>query len=156
MAGKNNTAERVRAIVERPIESFGIDLVDVEYVKEGADWYLRLYIDKPGGVSLDDCQLVHEGVTDLIDEADPIAGPYIFEVSSPGLDRPLKTERDFVRNIGQEVELSLYAPDERGKKAYTGILTACEADVVTVQTETDGLVGFPIKNLSLVKKTIQF
>ena len=116
MAGNINTAKKVRQLVEPIVESLNLELVDTEYVKEGSKWFLRLYIDKPGGVSIDDCQLVHENVIDVIDRADPIAGPYIFEVSSPGLDRPLKTERDFTRNIGEILEISLYAPDSEGKK----------------------------------------
>lgn len=157
MAGKNNTAEKVRALTENKINSLGIELVDTEYVKEGTKWFLRLYIDKPGGVTIDDCQLVHENVIDLIDAADPVAGPYIFEVSSPGLDRPLKTERDFIRNIGQEIELSLYAPDGSGKKAYTGILKGYADGKIALQSEdTSEELSFHIKELSLVRKTIKF
>lgn len=157
MAGKNNTAERVRSIVESKIDSLGIELVETEYVKEGAKWFLRLYIDKPGGVTIDDCQLVHENVIDLIDAADPIAGPYIFEVSSPGLDRPLKTERDFIRNIGQDIELSLYAPDASGRKAYSGVLKAYSDGKIILQLEdTSEEISFPVKELSLVKKAIKF
>ena len=157
MAGKNNTAEKVRTIVESKVASLDIELVDVEYVKEGANWFLRLYIDKPGGVTIDDCQLVHENVMDLIDAADPIAGPYIFEVSSPGLDRPLKTERDFIRNIGQDIELSLYAPDANGKKAYTGVLEAYKDGSVTIQLDdASEKLTFPVKELSLVKIAIKF
>lgn len=157
MAGKNNTAERVRTIVESKIDSLGIELVETEYVKEGAKWFLRLYIDKPGGVTIDDCQLVHENVIDLIDAADPIAGPYIFEVSSPGLDRPLKTERDFIRNIGQDIELSLYAPDASGRKAYSGVLKAYSDGKIILQPEdTSEEISFPVKELSLVKKAIKF
>lgn len=157
MAGKNNTAERVRNIVESKIDSLGIELVETEYVKEGAKWFLRLYIDKPGGVTIDDCQLVHENVIDLIDAADPIAGPYIFEVSSPGLDRPLKTERDFIRNIGQDIELSLYAPDASGRKAYSGVLKAYSDGKIILQPEdTSEEISFSVKELSLVKKAIKF
>ena len=157
MAGRNNTAEKVRAIVESKINSLDIELVDTEYVKEGTKWFLRLYIDKPGGVTIVDCQLVHENVIGLIDEADPIAGPYVFEVSSPGLDRPLKTERDFLRNIGQDIELSLYAPDASGKKAYSGILKEYSEGKIVLQPEdSQEELSFSIKEISLVKKAIRF
>ena len=88
-------ADTVRSLAEPVIERLnaGIELLEAEYVKEGSDWYLRLYIDKQGGITLDDCQLVSEALNDLLDEADVIKGKYLFEVSSPGLDRPLKTDR---------------------------------------------------------------
>ena len=157
MAGKSSTAERVHKLVESKIESLNIELVDTEYVKEGSRWFLRLYIDKPGGVTIDDCQLVHENVIDLIDTADPISGPYTFEVSSPGLDRPLKTERDFTRNIGQNIELSLYTPDSHGKKSYTGVLTGYMDGKLTIKPdESEEELSFIIKEISLVKKTIEF
>ena len=157
MAGSMNTATKVKQLVEPIITGLNIELVDTEYVKEGSKWYLRLYIDKPGGVSIDDCQLVHENVIDTIDQADPIQGPYIFEVSSPGLDRPLKTERDFRRNLGEIIELSLYAPDEEGKKAYEGILEDYEAGVLTLKEEnSEKTRKFNQKEISLVKKAIRF
>ena len=155
MAG--GIAAKVKELVEPVIEGLGIELVDTEYVKEGSNWYLRLYIDKPGGVSIDDCQTVHEAVNDIIDEADPIDGPYIFEVSSPGLDRPLKTERDFLRNIGEIVELSLYAKDEEGSKNYEGILAGYEDGKVTIKEEnSEKTRTFTMKTVSLVKKAIRF
>ena len=155
MAG--GIAAKVKELVEPVIEGLGIELVDTEYVKEGSNWYLRLYIDKPGGVSIDDCQTVHEAVNDIIDEADPIDGPYIFEVSSPGLDRPLKTERDFLRNIGEIVELSLYAKDEEGSKNYEGILAGYEDGKVTIKEEnSEKTRTFTMKAVSLVKKAIRF
>ena len=155
MAGGKTVTTTVKNIVEPVIEGLGIELVDVEYVKEGSSWYLRLYIDKPGGISIDDCQLVHENVTDLIDEADPIEGAYIFEVSSPGLDRPLKTEKDIKRNIGELVELSLYAPDVEGNKNYTGRLYGCTPETVTLQEEErDKTRIFNMKAVSLIKKVI--
>ena len=157
MAGNVNTATKVKQLVEPIIEKLNIELVETEYVKEGSQWFLRLYIDKPGGVSLDDCQLVHESVTDVIDEADPISGPYVFEVSSPGLDRPLKTERDFIRNIGEIVEISLYAADENGKKAYEGVLEEYKEGTITVREEnTENVMNFNLKSVSLVKKVIRF
>lgn len=97
------------------LEKNNFELVDVEYKKEGSHWYLRVYIDKEGGITLDDCQLVSEYLSDRLDEVDPIEHSYILEVSSPGLDRPLKKPRDFERNIGKEIEISLYAPIDKRK-----------------------------------------
>ncbi|MBE7056952.1 MAG: ribosome maturation factor RimP [Ruminococcaceae bacterium] len=157
MAGNSNTAKKVKQLVEPIVNQLNIELVDTEFVKEGSKWFLRLYIDKPGGVSIDDCQLVHENVIDVIDEEDPISGPYIFEVSSPGLDRPLKTERDFTRNIGEILELSLYAPDVAGKKAYEGILEAWEDGKITVKDEnSETRWTFNLKDVALAKKAIRF
>lgn len=155
--GKNSIAEKVRKLVEAEIELLNIELVDTEYVKEGTRWFLRLYIDKPGGITIDDCQIVHEKAMDIIDAADPISGPYTFEVSSPGLDRPLKKERDFARNIGQEIEISLYTPDSYGKKAYEGVLISYEdGKLVVAPKDSEEKISFNIKEISLVKKLIKF
>ena len=97
------------------------ELVDVEYVKEGRDWYLRIFVDKAGGVDLDDCQAVSEKLGARLDEADIIGGAYILEVSSPGIDRILKKDRDFVREAGKVVDVTLYAPLD-GKKFFVGEL----------------------------------
>lgn len=147
-------ADTVRAIAEPVIEKLnaGIELIEVEYVKEGADWYLRLYIDKDGGVTLDDCQLVSEALNDILDEADPVKGKYIFEVSSPGIDRPLKTDRDFERYRGTDVEVHLYAPIENSK-IFTGKLKGRENCEIII-TENGMERHFPVKDVSLVKRII--
>ena len=92
-----------------------MNLVDVEFLKEGANWYLRVYIDKPGGIAIDDCQAVSEQLSDKLDEVDPIKQSYILEVSSPGLERPLKKDSDFERFKGEQVEVKLFQPIERKK-----------------------------------------
>ena len=152
-------ADAVKEIAEPIIEGLnaGIELIEVEYVKEGSEWYLRLYIDKVGGVSLDDCQLVSESLNDILDEKDPVKGKYIFEVSSPGIDRPLKTDRDFERYKGVEVELHLYAPVENSK-LFTGKLIGRENSEIIIEED----IGkgktkerrFNTKDVSLVKRTI--
>ena len=98
----------VREAVEKPVADLGYELVDVEFVKEGPNKYLRLYIDKEGGITIDDCVAVNDVTDPIIDRLDPIDEAYIFEVSSPGLDRPLKTDRDFERNRGKKVDVSLF------------------------------------------------
>ena len=113
------------------VEQNGCTLWDVEYVKEAGDWYLRLYIDKEGGVSIDDCEAVSRAVSDALDAADPIEGSYIFEVSSAGADRPLKKPEHFAAMMGREVEVRLYRARE-GRKEFTGVLSGYEDGAVTI------------------------
>ncbi|WP_408614655.1 ribosome maturation factor RimP [Lutispora saccharofermentans] len=103
------------------LNKYKFEFVDIEYKKEGGQWYLRLFIDKDGGITVDDCQLVSEALSDMLDEVDPIEHAYIFEVSSPGIERPLKTERDYKRNLNKELEIKFYEPYE-GKKVIEAIL----------------------------------
>lgn len=147
-------AETVQKIAAPVIENLnaGIELIEVEYVKEGSDWYLRIYIDKQGGVTLDDCQMVSEALNDVIDAADPVKSKYIFEVSSPGIDRPLKTDRDYNRYQGEDVEVHLYAPVENSK-LFTGKLKGRENGKITI-TVGDAEKCFEEKDVSLVKRTI--
>lgn len=152
-------ADAVREIAEPIIEGLntGIELIEVEYVKEGSEWYLRLYIDKVGGVSLDDCQLVSESLNDILDEKDPVKGKYIFEVSSPGIDRPLKTDRDFERYKGVEVELHLYAPIENSKLFIGKLIGRENSEIIIEEDIGKGKTKerhFNVKDVSLVKRTI--
>ena len=113
------------------VEQNGCTLWDVEYVKEAGDWYLRLYIDKEGGVSIDDCEAVSRAVSDALDETDPIQGSYTFEVSSAGADRALKKPEHFAAMMGREVEVRLYRARE-GRKEFAGVLTGYEDGAVTI------------------------
>ena len=110
------------------------ELVDVEYVKEAGNWYLRSYIDKPGGITVDDCEVISRLLSDWLDKEDFIEDSYIMEVSSPGLGRPLKKDKDFERSLGEEVELRLYKPRNRPKE-FTGILKAYDKDTVTLEMD---------------------
>ena len=110
------------------------ELVDVEYVKEAGNWYLRSYIDKPGGITVDDCEVISRILSDWLDKEDFIEDSYIMEVSSPGLGRPLKKDKDFERSLGEEVELRLYKPRNR-QKEFTGILKAYDKDTVTLEMD---------------------
>lgn len=112
--------EFVSSVVEGIIAGTNLELVDVDYVRE-RDWYLRVYLDKPGGVDLDDCQMVSEKLSAVLDEKDPIAENYLLEVSSPGLDRVLKKDKDFIRYNGRDVDIQLFKPIN-GSKQYTGVL----------------------------------
>ena len=114
------------------IEKLGFEIVDVEYEKKYGQMNLTVYIDVPRGVNLDDCEAVNNAINPVLDELDPTNGaPYVLNVSSPGLDRPFKKQRDFERNYGKEVEIKLYAP-LKGKKVYEGVLVARDENTVTV------------------------
>lgn len=125
--------ETVEALARPIVEQQGCTLWDVEYIKEAGVWYLRLYIDKPGGVSIDDCEAVSRPVSDLLDEADPIEGSYTFEVSSAGADRTLRKPEHFAACLGSEVEVKLYRAQE-GRKELVGVLCAYEDGRLTLQT----------------------
>ena len=125
--------DAVAALALPVVESAGCSLWDVEYVKEAGAWYLRVYIDKEGGVSIDDCEAVSRPLSDLLDQADPIEGSYTFEVSSAGADRALKKPEHFARFQGVEVEVKLYRPKE-GRKEYVGLLRDYQDGAVTLET----------------------
>lgn len=129
--------EFVSSVVEGVIAGTDLELVDVDYVRE-RDWYLRVYLDKPGGIDLDDCQMVSEKLSAALDEKDPIAENYLLEVSSPGLDRVLKKDKDFIRYNGRDVDIQLFKPID-GSKQYTG----------TLQGFTDSTVEFVINGESV-------
>ena len=141
--------ERTEELVLPLVEENTFELVDVEYVKEAGEYYLRVYIDKPGGINIDDCELVSRRLSDLLDEKDFIKDAYILEVSSPGLDRPLKKDKDFERNLGKEVELKTYKPMDK-KKDFTGILKAFDADTVTVTVDGEDKT-FARKEIALIR-----
>ncbi len=126
--------QKTEELITPFVEDKGFELVDVEYVKEGGNWYLRAYIDKPGGITVDDCEVISRSLSDKLDEEDFIEGAYILEVSSPGLGRPLKKEKDFVRNMGQEVELRTYRAIEK-QKEFRGILDAYDKSSITLEVE---------------------
>ena len=137
------------------VESNGFELVDVEYVKEAGTWYLRAYIDKPGGISVDDCEIVSRAFSDILDEKDYIEDTYIFEVSSPGLGRPLKKEKDFKRSIGEEVEIRTYRPINR-QKEFVGILKEYDPDTVTIEYEDGETESFQRSDIALIRLAFDF
>lgn len=129
---KGGVADRVRELVTPVADSMGLYVWDVEYVKEGADMYLRITVDKDGGLTIDDCEKFHRAVDPLIDEADPIEGPYYLECSSPGVERTLTRDEHFEMMRGEEVEVRLFAPVD-GKKVYTGTLVSGGAESVEIR-----------------------
>lgn len=142
--------EIVAALAAPVVEENGCTLWDVEYVREGGEWFLRLYIDKTGGVSIQDCEAISRPVSDLLDEADPIEGSYTFEVSSAGLERALKKPEHFAACMGQTVDLKLYRPVD-GSKERTGVLENYQDGAVTV----DG-VTFEKKDVAAVRLHVSF
>lgn len=137
------------------VEEYGFELVDVEYVKEGGTWYLRSYIDKPGGISIDDCEKVSRRLSDLLDEKDFIVDPYIMEVSSPGLGRPLKKEKDFRRSLGREVEVRTYRMIDKSKE-FTGTLEAYDEEGVTIILADGAKKTFEKGDIALVRLAFDF
>ena len=137
------------------VEAAGFELVDVEYVKEAGNWYLRGYIDKPGGITVNDCEAVSRAFSDKLDEDDFIEDSYIMEISSPGLDRPLKKEKDFKRSLGEAVDIKLYRAIER-QKDFSGILTAYDADTVTIRYEDGSESTFNRKDIALIRLAFDF
>ena len=141
--------DAVAALALPVVEAAGCSLWDVEYVKEAGTWFLRVYIDKEGGVSIDDCEAVSRPLSDRLDQADPIEGSYTFEVSSAGADRALKKPEHFVQFQGSEVEVRLYRPRE-GRKEFVGLLRNYENGAVTL--EIDGAqVLFTRQEIALVR-----
>ena len=134
MSRREEYEQKAEELITPIVEANGFELVDVEYVKEAGNWYLRSYIDKPGGITVDDCEVISRLLSDWLDKEDFIEDSYIMEVSSPGLGRPLKKDKDFERSLGEEVELRLYKPRNR-QKEFTGILKAYDKDTVTLEMD---------------------
>lgn len=154
MGKREDYESKTEALLLPLMERFGLELVDVEYVKEGSDYFLRAYIDKEGGVTIDDCEAVSRPLSDMLDEEDFIPDAYILEVSSPGLGRQLKKEKDFLRSIGKEVDVKLYKAVEK-RKEFSGILLQNEADSILIEEEGNRL-RFLKKDISLVRLTVHF
>ncbi len=155
MAKGTNIAERVEALVTPTITELGYRVWDVEYVKEGAEWYLRITLDSDNGIDINDCEKVSRAVSPLLDEEDPIEDFYYLEVHSPGLERVLRKEEHFAASLGSDVEIRLFAPDENKKKSYTGKLTAFENDTVTIDAAGEA-VSFPMNKVSKVQTIFDF
>lgn len=158
MAKKNSYEERAEALLAPIVAANGCSIYDVEYVKEGSDWYLRAYIDKPEGVSIVDCEKVSRAFSEKLDEEDFIADAYILEVSSPGLGRALRKDRHLEKSLGEEVEVKTYKPIGR-QKEFIGILKAFDRDTVTIQTENDSETKdmvFARSDIAIIRLTLDF
>ena len=154
MSRREEYEQKAEAILTPIVESRCFELVDVEYVREAGCWYLRGYIDKPGGITVNDCEDVSRAFSDILDEKDFIEDSYIMEISSPGLDRPLKKEKDFKRSLGKLVEIRTYRPIEK-QKEFCGILNAYDSNSVTI--DEDGTERtFDKKDIALIRLAIEF
>ena len=129
--------DKIEELVKDTIEQLGYNLYDVEYVKEGKDYYLKIYIDSNNGIDLDDCEKVSNGINDLLDKADYIKEAYFLEVSSPGIERVLRKDEHFQNEIGNKVQVKLFKKDEKGKKLYIGILKKYDQNNLTIELEQE-------------------
>lgn len=155
MTKREQYESRTENLLTPFIESNHFELVDVEYVKEAGCWYLRAYIDKEGGITIDDCELVSRWLSDKLDEQDFIDDSYILEVSSPGLGRPLKKDKDFARSIGEEVEIRLFKALNK-QKEYVGLLTEFDKETVTIELESGDFLKIPRVDMALIRLTFDF
>lgn len=146
--------DQVRQFAEPVVISLGCTLWDVEYVREGGDWFLRLYIDKEGGVGINDCEAISRAIDPILDEQDPIPDSYSFEVSSAGLERPLKRPEHFARSMGQSVVVRLYKPRD-GAKEFKGTLEGYDNGRVTLGTPSGPLI-FEKSEVALVRLSVEF
>lgn len=155
MTKREQYEQKTEEILLPIIEEHGFELVDVEYVKEGSSWYLRAYIDKPGGITIDDCEAVSRKLSDQLDEKDYIEDAYILEVSSPGLGRPLRKEKDFRRSLGEEVEVRTYRMIEK-QKEFTGILKEYDEKTVTIEEDGGNVRIFEKSDIALIRLAFDF
>ena len=155
MSRRDEYEQKAEALLLPIVEREGFELVDVEYVKEAGNWYLRGYIDKPGGITVNDCEAVSRAFSDKLDENDFIEDSYIMEISSPGLDRPLKKEKDFIRSVGQEVEIRTYRAINR-QKEFVGILKEFDQNTVTISYEDDSTQTFEKSEIALIRLALDF
>lgn len=158
MAKKDMYEERAEALLAPIVAANGCGIYDVEYVKEGSDWYLRAYIDKPEGVSIVDCENVSRAFSDQLDQEDFIPDAYILEVSSPGLGRALRKDRHLEKSLGEEVEVKTYKPIEK-QKEFVGILKAFDKDTVTIEVESGSETKdrvFAKSDIAVIRLTLDF
>lgn len=148
---KTNIAGEVEELVRPVVEGLGYALWDVVYRKVGADWTLTITIDHADGISIDDCEKVHRTIDPILDEADPIEDSYQLEVSSPGIEREIRTDAHIAACMGEEIDVRLFAPQD-GKRAFCGILAGYEGGILTIETE-GGAVSFPRSAISHMNTT---
>ena len=155
MTRREQYEQMTEKLIQPIVTELGFELVDVEYVKEVGTWYLRAYIDKPGGITIDDCETVSRKFSDILDEKDYIEDAYIFEVSSPGLGRPLKKGKDFQKNLGEEVEIKTYRAINK-QKDFIGILKAYDDKTVTIAYEDHTTQVFDKSEIAIIRLALHF
>lgn len=155
MSKRETYEQKTEELLLPILEANDFELVDVEYVKEGGTWYLRSYIDKPGGITVDDCEVVSRALNEKLDALDFIEDAYIMEVSSPGLGRPLKKEKDFARSMGEEVEIRTYRAIDK-QKEFLGVLCDYDKDTVTIELEDGSKKVFNRTEIALIRLAFDF
>lgn len=155
MKKRQEIEEHTEELVTPILERMGFFLYDVEYVKEGGDFYLRVYIEKEGGITVDDCEAVSREMNELLDQEDYVEGSYIFEVSSPGLGRTLKKDRHLQSSLGEEVEIKTFRPMEK-KKEFSGVLLSFDSDTLTIRQEDQTEQTFQRKDIALIRLAFHF
>ncbi len=149
MGRKESYEAKTEQLIQPLVDANNFELVDVEFVKEGSEWYLRVYIDKEGGITVDDCEIISRAFNEILDKEDYISEQYIFEVSSPGLMRPLKKEKDYIRSVGKMIDVKTYSPIEK-RKEFTGELKAFDEKNVTIECE--GIdITFEKSNIAMIR-----
>ncbi|WP_270646679.1 ribosome maturation factor RimP [Paeniclostridium hominis] len=152
---KKSTESLIEELVLPITNEHNIEIVDVEYVKEAGEYYLRIFIDKDGGVSLNDCEVITRAINPILDEKDPIKENYFLEVSSPGLDRPLKKEKDFIRYAGRDVEVKLYKPINGLKHFEAQLVELVNNKIVKLIVDNEEM-EFDKKDIALIRLAIKF
>ena len=155
MSKRETYETRTEELITPILDRMNFELVDVEYVKEGGTWYLRAYIDKEGGITVNDCEAVAREMNEILYREDFVEDSYVFEVSSPGLGRPLKKEKDYIRSMGKEVEIRTYRAINREKEFY-GILSAYDENTVTIKTEDGTEMTFEKSDIALIRLAFDF
>ena len=155
MSKRETYETRTEELITPILDRMNFELVDVEYVKEGGTWYLRAYIDKEGGITVNDCEAVAREMNEILDREDFVEDSYVFEVSSPGLGRPLKKEKDYIRSMGKGVEIRTYRAINREKEFY-GILSAYDENTVTIKTEDGTEMTFEKSDIALIRLAFDF
>ena len=155
MSKHTDYEKRTEELITPILDEMGFELYDVEYVKEGADYYLRVYIEKEGGITVDDCEAVSREMNELLDKEDYVEGSYIFEVSSPGLGRTLKKDKHLQMSLGEEVELKTFQPIEK-QKEFEGVLQSFDSETVTIAEEDGKERIFQRKDIALIRLAFHF
>lgn len=154
MSKREQYESRTEELLQPITEAAGVEIYDVEFVKEGSDYYLRAYIDKPEGVDINDCEKVSRALSEALDEKDFIADAYILEVSSPGLGRTLKKDKHLEKSLLEEVEVKTYKPIDKCKE-FTGVLKAYDENSIVIETETGEMV-FARADIALIRLALDF
>ena len=152
---ETNTEGKVRNLLTQVIEETGVELVDIEFAKEGQNWYLRIYIDKNNGITIDDCEKTSRIAEKILDEKDIIEQAYILEVSSPGIDRPIKKDEDFEKFAGEIVDIKLYKAIDK-QKEFQGALKGLEGSIVTIVEENGEELSFERKDIASIRLAVLF